>query len=276
MRLFRYYNAKWAIKALADLEIRTSVPSALNDPFELSPNINPAQFSPERIEAILCHDHIVDEYYRREAAKLGFDNKEDYKHWYLRSLPERAAEVLKDIPKNVEADRQSFPEKFSRHWRIVCASLVDDSILMWSHYTDNHTGVVLELDTEEPPFSQIGNDSILTVMYSERKPDYAHFDYGNGFGEEMFRIAATKAIDWAYEKEVRIVVAANALRDRLYLRLTAACIKGVRLGCRASPETQVVVLKTLAQAQFQHVRVARAELHPSQYALTFRDISQSA
>ena len=276
MRLFRYYKAEWAIKTLADLEIRTSVPSALNDPFELSPNINPAQFTPERIEAILCHDHIIDEYYHREAAKPGFGNKEDYKRWYLGSLPERAAEALKDISKNIEADRKSFSEKFGRYWRIVCASLVDDSILMWSHYADSHTGVVLEFDTREPPFSKIGADSVLTVTYSEKKPDYTHFDYGNGFGEEMFRVAATKAINWAYEKEVRIVVAADALRDRLYLPLTATCIKGVRLGCRASSETQVAVLETLAQAQFQHVRVARAELHPSQYALTFRDISQDA
>lgn len=276
MRLFRYYKAQWAIRTLTDLEIRTSIPSELNDPFELSPNIDPSQFTQERIEAILCHDHIIDEYYDREAAQSGFSNKEDYKRCYFKDLSERAAQVLESISKNVEADRKSFADNFSRHWRIVCASLVDDSILMWSHYADNHTGVVLEFDTGEPPFSEIGNDSILTVKYSDRKPDYTHFDYGNGFKEEMYRVAATKAIDWAYEKEVRIVIAANALRDRLYLPLTATCIKGIRLGCRASSETQVVVLETLAHPQFRHVRVARAELHPSQYALTFRDISQGA
>lgn len=202
MRLFRYYKAQWAIRTLTDLEIRTSIPSKLNDPFELSPNIDPSQFTQERIEDILCYDHIIDKYYDDEAVESGFRNKEDYKRWYLRSLPERAAERLKDIPTNVEADRKSFSEKFGRYWRIVCASLVDDSILMWSHYADNHTGVVLEFDTGEPPFSEIGNDSILTVKYSDRKPDYTHFDYGNGFKEEMYRVAATKATDWAYEKEV--------------------------------------------------------------------------
>jgi hypothetical protein len=44
-RIYRYYKAEHGIRVLRDLEIRTSIPSTLNDPFELSPNIDAAQFT---------------------------------------------------------------------------------------------------------------------------------------------------------------------------------------------------------------------------------------
>ena len=73
---------------------------------------------------------------------------------------------------------------------------------MWSHYADNHTGLVLELETNEAPFSAIPNH-ILTVKYSEKKPDYIYSHEFGAFTKNMFPVIAAKAIDWAYEKEVR-------------------------------------------------------------------------
>ena len=32
--------------------------------------------------------------------------------------------------------------------RVFCLSELDDSVLMWSHYADQHQGVVLGFDTE--------------------------------------------------------------------------------------------------------------------------------
>jgi hypothetical protein len=216
----------------------------------------------------------MDMIYQVEGKQRGFSSKKDFKRWYLKHLSARAADLLKHVPENVEAAKRSFLNNFSRYWRIISASVVHDSILMWSHYGDNHSGIVLEFDTNDPPFSQIGNDSILMVKYSERKPDYIHFDHGHRFNEMMFAVAATKAIDWAYEKEVRILVAASALRDALYLPLTPASIKGVILGCRAHSTTESAVRETLGHRQFRHVRILQAELHPSMYALNFREITQ--
>jgi hypothetical protein len=173
VRVFRYYKAEYGLKVLNDLEIRASIPNALNDPFELSPNIDPAQFTQRKCESFLRQEHEIDYWYQREGVQRGFSKKKAFKRWDLKDIPRRAAELLPRVPQNVEQVRKSFAEQFSADWRIVCASLVCDSILMWSHYAENHTGLVLELEMNEAPFSSI-TKYILTIKYDEKKPEFVY------------------------------------------------------------------------------------------------------
>jgi hypothetical protein len=271
MKIFRYYRAEHALAVLNDLEIRTSIPNTLNDPFELSPNIDPSQFSQKRLEAFLRNDYNISDAYEREARERGFASKKIFKRWYLKDVPRRASQLLPKVPKNVEKVRQNFADTFSKHWRLICASLIADSILMWSHYAANHTGIVVELDTSELPFSQI--DDALGVSYSETKPTYVHFNNPQEFLKAMFSVASTKAPDWKYEKEVRIVIAVcDYLRDALYLAVTPACVTGIYLGCRASVEVKRQVCSALKREHFGHVRLMQAELDPAEYALRFKEL----
>jgi hypothetical protein len=65
-RIFRYYTAERGLEVLNKFEIRTSMPTELNDPFELSPNIDPTQFNGRRLEAILRQDFYIEKTYRSE------------------------------------------------------------------------------------------------------------------------------------------------------------------------------------------------------------------
>jgi hypothetical protein len=142
---------------------------------------------------------------------------------------------------------------------------------MWSHYADNHTGLVIELETNEAPFSAIPNH-ILTVKYSEKKPDYIYSHEFGAFTKNMFPVIAAKAIDWAHEKEVRILLPQNPLQDGVRVPISPACIKGVCLGCRSSPKTEEQVRSVLRSPKFQNVKLIKAEINPSEYALTFIEI----
>jgi hypothetical protein len=173
------------VSVLRDLEIRASIATELNDPFELSPNIDPTQFSQRRLEALLRQEHYIDESYKKEGTRFGLTKKE-FKRLYLKDVPRRVAEVLPRIPKNVERMKRDFAAKFSKYWRLVCASLVHDSILMWSHYAENHTGLVLGFDGDRRPFSQIPDDCWLTVKYSDTKADYIYSESDSEFREKMF------------------------------------------------------------------------------------------
>jgi hypothetical protein len=75
VRVFRYYKAEHGLKVLNDLEIRASIPNALNDPFELSPNIDPAQFTQRKCESFLRQEHEIDYWYERESVQRGFSKK---------------------------------------------------------------------------------------------------------------------------------------------------------------------------------------------------------
>lgn len=272
MRVFRYYKAEHGLKVLNDLEIRASIPNALNDPFELSPNIDPAQFTQRKCESFLRQEHEIDYWYERESVQRGFSKKKAFKRWYLKDIPRRAAELLPRVPQNVEQVRKSFAEQFSEDWRIICASLIYDSILMWSHYADNHTGLVLELETNEAPFSSIPK-FILTVKYDEKKPEFVYTHKQEAFVKAYLPIAAAKAIGWAYEKEIRILLPRVPLKDGRRVPISPACIKGVYLGCRSSTETMRLVRSALINPRLKDTKLIKAEINPSEYALKFVEIS---
>jgi hypothetical protein len=269
VQIFRYYKAEHALSVLNDLEIRTSIPNQLNDPFELSPKIDPSQFTLEMFETFLRRDFNINEAYELEASVRGLTDREAFKTWYLGEVAGRARRLFPNISNNVEMVRRNFLDHFSKHWRIVCGSLVNDSILMWSHYANKHTGVVLAFDTSKEPFSQLGESDVRRVTYSEKKPYYVHSSDVDCFLKGIFNVASTKAAPWSYEKEVRIVIAANwpLLRETRFLRITPACITGVILGCRASPTTQAAVRSALGRPHFQQIRLLEAHLDPAEYAL---------
>jgi hypothetical protein len=270
-RSFATTKPKHALSVLTDLAIRVSIPNALNDPFELSPKIDPSQFTLEMCENFLRRDFNIDEAYESEAAVRGFRDRETFNVWYLGEVPRRARRLYSNVSDNVEAVRRDFLDRFSKFWRIVCGSLVNDSILMWSHYAKDHTGIVLAFDTSKEPFSQLSEADVRQVNYSETKPNYIHSSDVDAFLKGMFDVASTKAMPWSYEKEIRLVLAANwpLLRDARFLPITPACITGVFLGCRASPTTRTVVHSVLSKPHFQRIRLMEAQLDPAEYALNF-------
>lgn len=273
MQIFRYYSeAEHALAVLRDLEIRTSIPNTLNDPFELSPTIDAAQFTQRRLEAALRQDWKVDKLYQQEGRRFGFTSKKAYKRYYLKDLPQRVAKLLANVPKNAEAVRSGFANLFSKRWRLICASRARDSILMWSHYGKNHTGIVVEFDTDAPPFDHMAA-SVFPVTYSEHKPAYVQATKRSGFEDPMFTVASTKANQWSYEQEVRIIVPASpqVLRETRYLPIAAECVTTLILGCRAPGSTLVAARSVLKQRAFQQVGLLQGDLNRDEYRLNFKD-----
>lgn len=88
---------------------------------------------------------------------------------------------------------------------VVCLSEVNDSILMWSHYAQNHTGICIEF--ARTPDSPLGDSEICEpVKYSSQ---YPAIDFGkmllNRDGHTMNLMMRYKADCWAYEKEWRVI-----------------------------------------------------------------------
>jgi len=107
LKIFRYYKAEHALSVLRDLEIRASIPSELNDPFELSPNIDAAQFSQRRIEAILRQDFYVDKSYREEGRRRGLTSRT------LRSFVSWVSVIIVKISRLFRSNRGCLGRKLS-------------------------------------------------------------------------------------------------------------------------------------------------------------------
>lgn len=84
---------------------------------------------------------------------------------------------------------------FSKNWR---------NILQWSHYSDGHRGLVLKFDIlKDLPFFWTPSNVIYTK-------EFPMVDILNGEDKDnTIKMFLTKALDWSYEEEVRVVKSIN-------------------------------------------------------------------
>ncbi|WP_178119586.1 DUF2971 domain-containing protein [Pseudomonas sp. SCB32] len=97
--------------------------------------------------------------------------------------------------------RLANPDAVSNDWKgkigILCLSEYPLSILMWSHYAFDHSGICVGFDTGYPPF----HDAIK-VLYS---PDRPCVTIGSSSDELLENVFLKKSIHWEYEGEWRVI-----------------------------------------------------------------------
>lgn len=171
----------------------------------------------------------------------------DYIHWYVRNNANDTWMV--SILASVRRARDRL--------RLTCFSEVCDSILMWSHYAGQHTGVVIEYSTNEIlAHDAVLRDSLHPVVYTDGVDDanrmFTHvIDPINPFLTTY--CACRKAADWSYEREWRLVLAAKHLDDPISVSMPKP--RGVIIGAAMQP-TEEQQVRNLCDSLSIPVRVA--------------------
>ena len=135
-----------------------------------------------------------------------------------------------------------FRDELGRRFRILCLSRTSSSVLMWGHYTDSYSGVVIGIDTDHPAFPQGLKPGGFDIQYYPERtrpklplafyqsppvelcdlrdriinpPDelvesdgglqIPFKEYRRRVEESMIIALTTKAKDWNYEQEVRLI-----------------------------------------------------------------------
>ncbi len=110
-----------------------------------------------------------------------------------------------------DADRRIIPA-IADFIQVLCLSEVPNSLLMWSHYTDQHTGAVLKFDTCSETAGYFA--MARPIIYEKELPSFEEprslarrylglpTDTDRGRSRQVF----TKSLEWAYEKEWRVMV----------------------------------------------------------------------
>lgn len=166
--LYKYIDINGAKFMLGNRNLQFTNASQLNDPFD-------------------CHPKLID-----------YSNvpKHKLQGW---------------IPEEWWIEKEELDALNLRNDTWLCSlSKVNDSLLMWSHYCYNHKGVCIGLDLDKvmesvpPMFGEIYlKPLVIEVQYQdiiERPSAYRP-------KEDMFSYQwRTKAKDWSYEQEVRLVI----------------------------------------------------------------------
>jgi hypothetical protein len=92
----------------------------------------------------------------------------------------------------------------SREWiasiGVLCLSASYEDLLMWSHYSANHTGVCIGFDSDLEPFS-----TARPVRYQEGRAKVAPLNVSSTEEELVEKVLFVKSVHWKYEAEWRSI-----------------------------------------------------------------------
>lgn len=256
MSLYKYIRPE-RIDVLQNRMIRFTQPGALNDPFELRPRFETLISEAEAMANIdgmpIDLDPVLHQAYelltREQRSMMPYESLAELVRAVFETEEGRASvsaailnifESMKDIAPPL---REQLYETLNSNVGILSVSEVPDNLLMWAHYTDSHRGLVLEFDERHPFFNRrrTQNDEfyfLRKVIYSDNPPASTLLTLD---GDAVF---VTKASQWAYEREWRMLVPLKMRRDPYvskatlftYLRFPLAHWLPSFLGRRSSPD----------------------------------------
>ena len=153
---------------------------------------------------------------------------------------------------------------------ITCLSELDDSLLMWAHYANNHRGMCVEYELME--INRQLKFTPIPIVYSEDRacigslnPDTVERDTTKVFLESL----TAKSSEWSYEKEWRIIRDDGACGDRWDAEKKGALLDmilptSVTLGCMAKQEFSKEVQEYCENNQ---INLYKMERDPKAYRL---------
>ncbi len=176
---------------LLNNELFFASPGEINDPFDFqaTPDLRLLDSNDKRIQFI---NKMLDDYI--DMYKILGKNVEDIK----RNLSREMSNSIEKIQDEYDAVNRNWT---NNRFGIISFSYRWDSILMWSHYSNNHKGFCVGFNKEKIlNCGQIGSAGL--VNYLDEFPSIDPI--GSDQIKEITLKTHTKARDWKYEEEYRV------------------------------------------------------------------------
>lgn len=160
--------------------VRCSQRAALNDPFEILPGLN---------YLIECEFGITSQ----PSGRWG-ETREEMRANLSGDLSDHVRQLI------------SFTDEL-RNVGIISLTETRDNLLMWSHYGDNHRGLVIEYNINHPFFTSLDGhtERLDRVRYRKRRTEGLVPDRQNPGMVDLYAPLFEKSDEWIYEKEHRVI-----------------------------------------------------------------------
>jgi hypothetical protein len=286
-RFFKYVSASTAIKVLERSAVRYSSPLIFNDPFDIQSGLHfPFDIGSfpqrviQRIRDIVTastRPEVDEEDDWGKAIILMWENKgkREMPEFFLRRLVESFGDRIALYQAQCQ---QLWGVDFLPRLRVFSVTEEPDNLLMWSHYTQNHTGAVFAFRVLVKEDSALG--VAKPVIYRSAPPPLFSEEEWIGFilgtrpldpNEQLFlHYAYIKSDIWAYEKEWRVWLVEPQPQQELFTdyQLLREEVEAVYLGCKMDSKDKEAI-KTLLSARYPQAQIFQGCKPVSEYRLHF-------
>jgi ribosomal protein L30E len=223
-KLYRYRalndeNITYRFGEIVRGELYMSHPSELNDPFEAASNLaasKPAAYMTDKEDFTkLFKDKMNSEDFERVfSSDSWYENMLAYVA--EKSVPKDKVESTKAILSQIvmeefEKINYDISDMTRKMVRVACFTTTPDNLPMWHHYTNGHTGICLEYNTDDiKNVYQI--NKLFPVYYIDKMPDMTNRLLQKRHPEFGFidYLTIHKLKDWGYENEWRLIYDAGS------------------------------------------------------------------
>ena len=279
--LYRYRKPT-SLDEIRSNTIWLSAPSKFNDPFDSAVSIDLApamqaslagadarskfaSADPARLAAFVqAEDKLasLDELFAAAAAKRnGEEKRPRFSTLFRQFLDEQSAGLT-----NV------FSQGWQRRLKVASFTEVSDSLVLWSHYAQNHEGFRIEYNFSALGTSDPARQALFPVIYSPQRLDLgeqlASVKRGGPQNPMNIALAAIhKSPDWSYEREWRLVQVGHECDEGIQVSMFAP--SSVLVGARATSQLRDEICRLAAMNGFS---VHQMDLSPRQFRLESRKI----
>ena len=219
------------------------------------------------------------------------DSKLDYKQKYTRAeIEEYWKSFLKNNPQHPQTitqildnwgDNTPFVEQQNRVFEMYrgelgvhCFSKNPENILMWSHYANNHKGIVYEFKVDlfksTNSLTNSFNGNHYKVNYPKDK-SYELLSYtkiGKERNDQFATELLTKAKDWEYEEEYRMIDFEKSGNKTFKKDSLVSIIFGVR-----TSDIEIDIMKCLCKKYgLSHIQFKKAKFKEGKFEIEIIDI----
>lgn len=161
---------------------------------------------------------------------------------------------------------------------ICCLTPVYNDLLMWAHYSDDHKGFCVGINSPLIEVMQHHLASfdctlldLVEVRYTEEMPCFGFYEtmLSDDCDSRLIDLVTTKSIHWCYEQEYRLMYWKHP--DEI-LFFGKEVIAEVRFGCRADGEEIERLMKAMENVNME-IPVYKAEKHRTRFALEFERLA---
>ena len=270
--LFKYCDAR-GIDILQSLRLKVSPPNQFNDPFEFLPKVDFC-IDETAMKRVMTDQDALRSVWEESGREMPFEDFATMVKAMSENVGLEHVASARRMFQELALLRQSDVVDFiSKTYALACYSEISDNLLMWSHYTDRHRGIVVGFNLKNSFFSQATN--LMPVSYRSDRVSATYDSEGFAFDEHELSIERTKSLVWSYEREWRQrfrVKDCTKIHNPdgttcLYVSIPSDAIASVTFGVRCRPETEKIVRELKKQPDLQHVRLSRAVLHERDFKI---------
>jgi hypothetical protein len=237
---------------------------SFNDPFDVNWGFDYSGTTEEKVQ--WARDHFL---------------KREMSHLSEKERDRRARERIEEIERDQDFEdwiRERHVQMNKEKFGICSLSSKRDDILMWSHYSNDHSGFCVGIDTEMLEEVQRRRAEkgvtleLCEVDYQETIPEINFYESTRGdWRQDVLRFVTTKSDHWGYEEEYRLL-----LYDRpsTAYPLGIEVISEVILGCEVADEHREEMLSIVDDRPGVGISVYQAEKHDQRYELTLKTVRE--